>query len=412
MTATTVLHVWAMKTGTTYIQQVLSSNCDHLRDHGVLFPGGDWILQARAVEEVLGLRRRDPPWRDHPHAWASLVREIRGFDGDRAVVSVEGLSLATSRQVRTVLRELGTDVVVVLTVRDAARVVPALWQTNVYNGSTISWRRFAREFQVAALVPTVSRCAPLWAVRPLTRSEDAGFVVPNWMSELGRNRVRAVTVPRSPASAEELWGRFAAAAGLEETLCTLPARAVNSSLGFPSVELLRLVNVRLGRLPRVDYERTVKEDLALRVLAQRRDVEVGIPLDDATRVAAARWNRRCRQFLGTISTTGTVDDLPVAHEAGARSASRLLSPSDDEILAAAADATEGLHRTMRRKRRLLRRLDASAAAAVALPAVVPLPKQLDGAVDAVADLVRRAVELDRLLRTARARVAEVEPPAR
>jgi len=255
-------------------------------------------------------------------------------------------------------------------------------------------------------VPTVSRFAPLWEVRHVTRSEDAGFVVPNWVDVLGPDRVHAVTVPGRAASPGELWDRFATATELEGTRCLLPTDAANESLGFASVELLRLVNLRLGRMPRVDYERTVKADLALHVLAERKGIEAGIPLDDATRSAAARWNRRCRRFLTNIAVTGTVDDLPVGFARGAHSASTPLRPSDVEILAAGASAAEELATVMRRKRRRLRRLDPGAAAAVEVPMVGPLPTEVGGAVDAVAELVRRAVEIDRLLRAARSRAAE------
>ena len=52
------LHIGAMKTGTTYIQTVLSENRERLIEEGVLFPGERWRSQVRAVEDVLRLSKK------------------------------------------------------------------------------------------------------------------------------------------------------------------------------------------------------------------------------------------------------------------------------------------------------------------------------------------------------------------
>ena len=56
MTATVVLHVGAMKTGTTFIQAVMRTNRAALAERGVLWPGHSWADQVRAVNDVKSRR--------------------------------------------------------------------------------------------------------------------------------------------------------------------------------------------------------------------------------------------------------------------------------------------------------------------------------------------------------------------
>jgi hypothetical protein len=54
------LHVGAMKTGTSYLQQLMFDNKDALLGQGVLFPGEHpRSAQVIAVRDVLGLRTDD-----------------------------------------------------------------------------------------------------------------------------------------------------------------------------------------------------------------------------------------------------------------------------------------------------------------------------------------------------------------
>jgi hypothetical protein len=62
-------------------------------------------------------------------------------------------------------------------------------------------------------------------------------------------------------------------------LCRPPESPANTSLGLASTELLRLVNAHVKHLPKVDYETTLKEQLALRILSQRRSCEPSLEMD-------------------------------------------------------------------------------------------------------------------------------------
>src|SRR3954469_8525184 len=134
------LHVGAMKTGTTYLQQLVFANRDRLREAGLGAPGEIWPRQVRGVQDVLRLNRLDAHIRrDARGAWHELVDEMRGDPGLRWLVSMEFLSFAERLGVRRVMRSLSwADVSVILTVRDMAATLPSQWQTMGHNGEGFS----------------------------------------------------------------------------------------------------------------------------------------------------------------------------------------------------------------------------------------------------------------------------------
>ncbi len=53
-----MLHVGAMKSGTSYLQSRLFANKAELAERGLLLPGSGWGDQVRGVLDVLGRRGR------------------------------------------------------------------------------------------------------------------------------------------------------------------------------------------------------------------------------------------------------------------------------------------------------------------------------------------------------------------
>ena len=400
------LHIGAIKTGTTYIQTVLRENRERLIEEGVLFPGRRWRSQVRAVEDVLRLgRTRDGRPMPSPRPWPRLVEEIGSFGGDTAVVSMEWLSYARPAQVRSIVSSLApAEVRVVLTLRDATATVPAAWQTGVHNGSTVSWPRFARGVRAAPRFPSTSaRYAPLVGTRALGRTQDARFILRSWAGQLGAEGVDVVTVPAEGEPPQLLWARFASAIGVPPELCRPPESPANTSLGLASTELLRLVNAHVKHLPKVDYETTVKEQLALRILSQRRSCEPSLEMDRSTNRAALQWNQLTRRAVAASGCTvvGDLTDLPVeASDPALRSGPFRVDPED--LLAAAGDAVDGLQALVRRRTRRLRKRGLPTGTTVGAP---PTRSRTSGNAttvdEAVADVVagaQRAAELGRRLR--------------
>ena len=158
-------------------------------------------------------------------------------------------------------------------------------------------------------------------------------------------RLHVVTVPPTRSDPRLLWTRFASVLGVDPALAVAAPASTNPSLGYPSAELMRRINLRLGEINQFDYNRTLKNHLAP-ALAQRAALESRTPVDLATHRLAARWNDVVRQAVvgSGAEVVGDLDDLPVRLSA-ARTAGAvpfLSPPTRTELLAAAAPARDTL----------------------------------------------------------------------
>ena len=247
-----VLHVGLMKSGTSFLQQVLRLNEDLLRDQGVLFPS-PWKRQVQAVKDISG---------DGTGAWPRLVEEIRDWPGT-AVLSMEFLGPRGPARARRVVEAFAPATVeVVITVRDLARTIPAMWQETVQNRGTHSWADYL------AGVEAEDRSSP-GPGRAFWSRQDAPGITETWQRAAGRDHVTVLTVPPSGAPTDLLWDRFAALVPIEGRV-DLDVRS-NPSLGLASLLVLRELNLRIDAeedplTPR-QYERIVKRLLAKRGLA-------------------------------------------------------------------------------------------------------------------------------------------------
>jgi len=247
-----VLHVGLMKSGTSFLQQVLRHNRDLLRDQGVLFPS-PWKRQVQAVKDVTG---------GGTGAWPRLVEEIRDWPGT-AVVSMEFLGPRGPARTRQVVESFAPATVeVVITVRDLARTIPAMWQETLQNRGTGSWADYL------AGVEAEDRSSP-GPGRAFWSRQDAPGITGTWQQAAGRDHVTVLTVPPAGAPTNLLWDRFAALVPIEGEV-DLHVRS-NPSLGLASLLVLRELNLRLDAevdplTPR-QYERIVKQFLAKRGLA-------------------------------------------------------------------------------------------------------------------------------------------------
>lgn len=250
-----VLHAGLMKSGTSYLQERLFANQDLLAERGVLVPGGSWRDQVLAVQDVLGRHDAAPKARGK---WATLVQEIRGHDGD-AVVSMEFLGPASPGRIAEVVAAVGSPVVVVLTVRDLGRVVPAMWQERLKNGHTLGWSEY-----VGGLTGGGEIARAFWRQHGLAR------IVRNWADVVGVDHVTVVTLPAPGADSDLLWSRFCDAAAIPGDGCAAVSPA-NASLDVASAMVLRAVNVALRERGEVDddFQLMLKFRLAKQAMAGR-----------------------------------------------------------------------------------------------------------------------------------------------
>jgi hypothetical protein len=360
---TTFLHVGLPKSGTTYLQAVLSENKARLADRsGLLFPGRNWLEQVRAVRDVRGQKGRGAS-ADDTGAWRSLVEEIAAWEGN-AVVSMEWLGGAPTEQVARVVESLAPSrVEVVITARDLARTIPAAWQEFLQNAEVWSWSEF-----LGSVTSENPRATP--AGNMFWSQQDLGKTLAVWRDSVTPEQLHVVTLPQSGAPAGELWSRFARVLGIDGALFDAGGRGSNESLGRESAELMLRLN-QVARLREVDwktYEEMFKQALAKRGLAKRKHVESPqrrLPSDLAD-WARARTAEQVRAIQASgASVVGDLADLePVfdpADEDEATSPEAVLEAAVEGLVALGKDREVELERLRRRVEQLSARRRRAAA---------------------------------------------------
>jgi hypothetical protein len=413
------LHIGAMKTGTTYLQQLIYANRDQLSAAGLVIPGETWGRQVRGVQDVMRLGRTDRHIRRMSHrAWQELLDQALAAPDSVSVISVEFLSFAGRRKARQVMRTLeGADVRIILTVRDMASSLPSQWQTLVHNNGRASWQEFLAAIPepTERPLPFVGRYRPL--VGEFHRTQNIPRMLSVWAPLVPDGAVHVVTVPLRRGRPDELWQRFAGVVGVDPRVVTQPPEGTNPSLGHASSELVRRLNLRLGRLSQSEYNWTVKEPVAIDVLARRAREEGKAQLTRQAYDTALRWNVLTRSAIAGSGArvTGDLEDLPTIPdpELRARLPEAPGEPCTPAILDAAEEAAAAFARHARRRSRKLGR----AGVAVQLserPAVDALRPEWEAAEDpvdaAAVELASRAREdamLLRRIRDERARGAEI-----
>ncbi|UYM07070.1 hypothetical protein [Solicola gregarius] len=346
------LHIGAMKTGTKYLQNLMEANADSLADAGYLFPvDGGWGEQVLATREVLHMTGDPRVRRRAEGSWQRLVDRMRNYDGNASVVSMEFLSFARRPGIERIMSSLeGVDTHIVLTVRDATRVIPAQWQTSVRNGHTEAWRDFAE--QVMAGPESESD-----GYKVFRRAQDVESILERWLQFVPADHVHVVTVPPSSAPRTLLWERFASVLGVDPAACAKPPPTNNESIGQASAGLVRLVNLELGDIT-VSERSTVKTELANRILAMRVSEEPRARTSRALREFAAHANQQSRDAIAStgVDLVGDLGDLPVvaAHPPD-EGPDELRMPTNDEYLEAAAFAIPHLHAVVDKRARRLRK---------------------------------------------------------
>ncbi|MCW2847761.1 MAG: hypothetical protein JWR90_1735 [Marmoricola sp.] len=231
-----VLHVGAMKSGTTYLQSLLWTNRELLAERGVLFPGRAGGDQMRGVMDVLGHAAAQA----HTGAWQALADEIRAHDGT-SVISMEFLGPALPEKVDRVLAGF-EDVTVVVTARDLNRNLAAMWQESVQNGRAWTFADFVEGARVSRPHPGRDPESVTPAGKSFWRQQNLVRICRNWSR--GGTRLVLVTVPPPGAAPDVLRDRFLSLVGTPADGLVPPPRS-NESIGVASAEALRQVNALL-----------------------------------------------------------------------------------------------------------------------------------------------------------------------
>lgn len=260
MSRTVCLHIGIAKTGTTYLQRRLFANRDLLRRNGTLYPGTGPAAHFLGSLDLRGATFKGHVYDEVDGAWDRLVAAADAFPGT-TLISHETLARAKPAQISRAVAAFGTgDVRVLVTARDLARQIPATWQETLKNRSETRYSDYLDEV-FAGWSAGKRPGGGFWAV------QDVAGLVRRWAAVVGADRVVVVTVPPSGSDRDELWQRFANAAGLPDVAYADPQHPGNASLGAAEAELLRRLNPLLtDQLDWPAYETRVKRRLAEQIL--------------------------------------------------------------------------------------------------------------------------------------------------
>ncbi|MBA3308504.1 MAG: hypothetical protein H0U28_00370 [Nocardioidaceae bacterium] len=223
--------------------------------------------------------------------WERLSAEANAFPGI-AVFSHETLARARKKRIKQAISAFNTDdVQVVLTTRDLARQLPAMWQEQVKNRNEQTYDDFLAEVFAAANAGDKAKRVKFW------RPQDLVGLTERWVDIVGADKVTIVTVPRPGAERQELWRRFATATELPDLRYDFDLEQENVSLGVVEAELLRRLNSRLpDDLDWPQYETRIKRRFAEHTLA---------PAEPAARLAVPeKWHAQIAEI-----SAGTIDYL-------------------------------------------------------------------------------------------------------
>ena len=251
-----VLHVGTMKSGTSYLQELLFAEHDRLAAAGVLAPGPADRPNQAVLQVISG--------RQGGEAWDRLTDAVRRHPGD-AVLSSELLAPVGDKAAQRVLDGLAADrVEVVVTARDLNRVLVSMWQETIQNGRTWKWEEYVAAVRDAAPGRGRGHADKQTAGGTFWRQQHVARIVGDWAARVGAERVALVTLPPSGADRTLLPRRFADATGLPLDP-TAPVEGANEALGLASLLMLRELNERLAERG-VEFSRATR--LRKKVLAK------------------------------------------------------------------------------------------------------------------------------------------------
>ena len=267
---TVYLHIGAPKTGTTYLQQVVTQNRAALRRNGLLYPGGSTRAHFLASQDLRNWRFQGYEDPQMAGAWDRLVAEARKWP-DRTLISHESFGSATKAHVDRALQDLSfADVHLVFTARDMARQLPAAWQERIRNRGTTTFGEFLAEIRREPLSGPARR---FWELHGIVR------ILAKWSRGVPPERVHIVTVPPSGSDPTQLWQRFASVLEIDPAAYATKVKpGANSSLGAAEVAVLRQLNETIADtdIPWPLYAEMFKRGLAPR-LGTRKGERIALP---------------------------------------------------------------------------------------------------------------------------------------
>ncbi len=329
------LHIGAPKTGTTYLQHVMSRKRSQLRELGVLYPASNGKAHFLAAHDLRGLDYYGVSGTKIAGTWGRLVAKVRDWDGP-SVISHEMFSLADADTVRRALRDLdGLDVHIVMTARDLSRQIPAHWQEDIKNRGLLTFAEY-----VHSLKRIDDSVNPFFA-DIFWQYQNLPEVLRTWAADLPPDRVHIVTAPpRGATGKDALWTRFARIIGIDPEQCPADVPARNPSMGLVETNLLRRLNAKIiDEMNGPSYHNMIKHYLAVTVLAERSGaVPLRLPADDQAWVTQQAEELVHELREAKYDVVGDLDELIPTWEGADTDPRHPDNATDAELLDASIDA--------------------------------------------------------------------------
>ena len=331
------VHIGLPKTATSYLQTILWSNRDALRERGVVVPGAerrDHLWASRTI--------RDDPHQDdaperHRTAWQRILDELASAEGT-GLISHEFLAAAGRRQARGMVSALPSpEVHLVVTAREPLGLFTASWQESLKNGATTPMPQYARRES--------RKSTAIWNWRTL----DLRSVLQRWSVAVPPERIHVLVLDPS-APRERVWEQFAAIVGFPTEGIDLSGSFPNTSMGVVEAETLRRINGRLeGFRSAFDRGVWIRTFLADERLVPRQG-ERFWPEPDQVEECRRRGEETCSYLAGSgFDVVGDLDLLRVPAELEPRRSTT--SVTDSEVAEVAVDLAATLLGDVRRLRR-------------------------------------------------------------
>lgn len=220
------LHVGPVKTGSTYLQDLLWANRRSLARQGILDPRehhNEMWLAANDIQDGAFIPFDLP---EAAGAWNRIRERVLAFGGP-SIVSHEMLGLSGEDHVARIAASLPlARVHVVVMARSLAAMLPSLWQEKVkMAGPAVSWPDFLEQQRMTGA--------------PLT---DASLIAGRWLRHVPASRIHVVTVPARGFDRNLLLHRFAEVTRIDIAGWQGTDGHINESLDLVQSELLHQLN--------------------------------------------------------------------------------------------------------------------------------------------------------------------------
>lgn len=266
-----LLHIGAMKSGTTSLQRAARIRRKALLRHGVRYPGSgpNHFAEVCAFMRV----RKDgsvPPLQ----LWERLMDEVEADHSRRILISHEWMCEADDEMAQRFIDAVGERTHVAISLRPLSAMVGSYWQQLVKNGvATLP----LDDWLAGALAkPPGERRETRW-----DRQSDQAGIVERWERLLGPDRITVIIADKG--NPQLLFSSFEQLLGLPPHFLEEAGEgAANRSLSAPEAELFRRLNVvfKQNDAPFAEYAGAARQSALRRVLQEdlpRSDEKIRLP---------------------------------------------------------------------------------------------------------------------------------------